>query len=136
MAEDNASAIPKAVTHWEELVGWKMPVTRSFEKNFINGFNQTVISFKYKVHYTYGGTYKGTGAYLSDITVETTDLQIAYGYKFNVTASVPNVINVGTVKDPLAAAELHLDMKIDSLVKHQELSTDFYIQGDGVFKQE
>lgn len=130
----SANALPASVKSWQELTEWRLPVIQDYEKDYKGFFGETVVSIKYRVHYTYGGTLDGKGLYLTDIAVEPADIHVSYGYKVSVTASVPNIVNMGTADDPIAGAELLLDIKVSTLFSNDEVSMDYFIKGDGTIQ--
>lgn len=127
----SANALPQGVKGWQELTGWEEPVIKDFEKDFPGVISSDPVTVKYRVHYTYGGSLDGKGKYLTDISVEPVDIHVGWGYKLTMTASVPNIVNMGTDAEPLAAAELLIDMKVTSIFKSEEVSVDYEIKGDG-----
>jgi len=129
----SVSAVPQGIEEWQQLTGWSMPQVRVYKMNYKNAYGMSVITFSYRVAYTYGGNVNGKGKYLAAVTAEPAVLNVAWGYKFNVAGQVLNVSNAGTSEDPMAGVELRLDWSIDTVVRHMQESTRFYVRGDGLF---
>lgn len=131
---ESANALPKGVTAWQDLAGWKAPQARTFETTFTNAFGMNVVNFQYRLTFTPGGSYRGLGEYLTNVSVEPSDLYVAWGYKFSAQASVPNITNAGTMRAPMAAAEVLVKWTVDTVVNHAEQSASYYVRGDGTFQ--
>jgi len=129
----SVSAIPEGVKTWQELENWSAPQVRVYKMDYKNGYGMKVISFAYRVVYTFGGSVKGQGQYLSAVTIEPATLNVAWGYKFDASGQVLNVSNAGTKELPMAAMEIRLDWSVDTVMKHMQESTRFYVRGDGLF---
>lgn len=128
------SMVPEGVKKWQQLEGWQMPKTKVFSMVYKNGFGGKVVEFSYRVVFSYGGSVNGKGQYLSRIEIEPALLNVAWGYKFNANGEVVNPMNAGTKKDPIAATELRMNWAVNTVMKHSEESTRFYVRGDGLFK--
>jgi len=131
---DTANALPRGIQSWDNLAQWQAPIARIFRSTFVNGYGMNVIDLTYRIHYTHGGSFNGQGHYLTNVSVEPADLSVAWGYKFGMNASVPNITNAGSRSNPIAAAEVLLKWQVDTMVKHEEQSASFYIRGDGGFQ--
>lgn len=129
-----ANALPKGISDWQDLAGWNAPQSRSFETNFKNVYGMNVVTFRYRVTYTAGGSYLGSGKYLTNVSVIPTYVNVAWGFKFDAEASVPNITNAGSAKAPLAAAEVLVTWTVHSVLSHQGESSGYYVRGDGLFQ--
>ncbi len=128
------SLVPEGATKWEQLEQWQMPKTKVYSMNYKNGFGMSVVTFDYRIAFTYGGSVNGKGAYLSQIQIEPALLNVAWGYTFNANGEVVNPTNAGTKANPIAAAELRMNWRVNTVLKHSEESSRFYVRGDGLFK--
>lgn len=128
------SLVPEGATKWEQLERWSMPKTKVYHMVYKNGFGGTVVEFKYRIAFSYGGSVNGKGAYLSRIEIEPALLNVAWGYTFTANGEVVNPMNAGTKKAPIAAAELRMNWRVNTVLKHSEESTRFYVRGDGLFQ--
>jgi hypothetical protein len=130
---DSANALPEGSKSWLNLQGWQAPVARVYRVNYTNVYGMNVVDFSYRVQFTAGGSVGGKGRYLAQVSVMPANLDVAWGYQFNMTASVPTVTNAGTTADPVGAANVVVTWKIDTVMKHSEESQSYYVQGDGKF---
>lgn len=128
------SLLPEGANRWEQLETWEAPQAKVFKNLYKNKFGMTVVEFNYRVVFTPGGSVGGKGKYISRATIEPRDLSVAWGYTFNASGEVPSSTNAGTKLAPIAAMELRMDWTIDTVFKHTEESTLFYVRGDGLFK--
>ena len=128
------SVIPEAAQVWTDLSNWGIPTTRIFRTTYKNIFRMNVIDFTYRITYTMGGQFDGKGKYLSRISIDPSQVKIAWAYSLSVTAEVNNPMNAGSSEDPVAAAEIHVNWNIDTALKHFGTSSIFYVRGDGLFK--
>lgn len=130
---DTANALPRGATGWEILQGWQVPASRLYHYTYENGFGMNVVDFKFRVLYSFGGNVNGKGHYLANVTVVPADLSVAWGYTFNAQATVPSVLNAGTSADPVAAVQMLVSWKIDTIIKHEESTESFDVRGNGMF---
>ena len=132
-----ATALPEGVKGWGSMAGWSRPKGTIYELVAKNAYGGQVVRLRYQVLRTSGGTYKGTGKYLTAVTVEPLLLEVAWGYKVNVENSVPDssVVNVGTSEAPVAAMIAQLAWRVSTPIKDSQGKGIYYLQGDGVFQE-
>ncbi len=126
-----AFALPRGLSCWSDLDGWKVPVTRSFEVAYKNLFGIEVTKFRFRLHYTYGGGHSGVGRYLANVTVIPAELNVVWGYNFNAQVEVEQAVNLGSKENPMAGLELNLKWTIKTVAKESVNSFHFFVQGDG-----
>lgn len=132
-----ATAVPDGITSWTQLQSWSRPRTYTYGFYAENRYGVTVLDVQYKVAYSYGGNYRGKGKYLTGVTVIPEKVDLAWGYKFNMTAQVPDstVVNVGTHADPHAALQLKLNWRVSTPIKSSDGTSVYYIQANGSFAE-
>jgi len=132
-----ATAYPEGVTAASQLAQWSKPRTYTYGFYAENMYGSVMIDCKYKVSFSYGGAYKGNGKYLTAVAVIPTLASVGWGYKFYMSASVPDstVANVGTTDNPLAALQLKLNWKMATVLKEIDGASVYYIQGDGYYDE-
>lgn len=128
-----ANALPSGLSTWSDLNGWMTPKAYVYSVSYKNVFRMTVVRFNFRVAYTPGGSYQGTGRYLTNIHVRPQELYVAWGYKFNAKAMVPSVTNAGTQASPIGGAEVLVEWTIDTVMSHVRGSAGAYVRGDGKF---
>jgi hypothetical protein len=130
---DAANALPEGIRTWQELEGWKTPISKTFRVSYQNGFGSDVVSFTYRVLATHGGSYKGQGQYLTHVTVVPANVEVAWGYTFSANVAIPSITNAGTLLAPVAAAQVQVNWTVDTFLRHTESAHNYYVTGDGEF---
>jgi hypothetical protein len=131
---DAGTATPLGIEHWGQLEGWQVPRHQFHRLSFRNGFGVRVVELVYRVHYTYGGSIEGAGQYLTHLTVVPSEIKVLSGFKLDLRASVPNVINVGSRENPIGAAEFMVRWSLSSVLINRQGSENFFVRGDGRFQ--
>ncbi|MEI7482974.1 MAG: hypothetical protein WCK75_11605 [Elusimicrobiota bacterium] len=132
-----ATAVPQGITAWNQLSEWKRPKSYIYGFYAENLYGAKTIDVKYKVLFTPGGKYKGKGLYLTGVTVIPAATNVSWGYRFSLSAQVPDstIANIGTDIDPVASLQLTSAWKIGTPVKESNGTSVYYIQGDGYFEE-
>lgn len=132
-----ATAYPEGVTSAAQLASWSRPVTYVYGFYAENLYGVTTIDVKYKVTYTYNGNYKGKGKFLTAVSVIPEKTQVSWGYRFHMSANVPDstVANVGSHEDPVAAMQLKLNWTMATALKQFDGTSVYYVEGNGYFKE-
>lgn len=132
-----ATAYPEGVTAATQLAGWSRPKSYVYGFYAENLYGSTTVDVKYKVTFTYNGAYKGKGKYLTAVTVVPEKAQVSWGYRFHMSASVPDstIANVGTDADPIAAMQLKLNWTMASVLKQVDGTSVYYVEGNGYFEE-
>ncbi|MDP2865333.1 MAG: hypothetical protein Q8O90_03730 [Elusimicrobiota bacterium] len=132
-----ATAYPQGITSASQLAQWSRPKSYVYGFYAENLYGSVMVDCKYKATYTYNGSYKGKGKYLTAVTVIPTTISVGWGYRFYMAASVPDstIANVGTDKDPIAAMQLKLSWKMATVLKEVDGTSVYYVQGDGFYEE-
>ncbi|MCM2268130.1 MAG: hypothetical protein NDI60_10210 [Elusimicrobiales bacterium] len=132
-----ATAYPQGITAASQMSQWSKPKTYVYGFYAENMYGGTMIDSKHKVIFSYNGSYKGTGKYLTGVTVVPTVASVSWGYRFHMSATVPDstIANVGTDADPVASMQLKLTWRMASALKEVEGTSVYYIQADGFFEE-
>lgn len=125
------SVIPKLAADWTDLERWSNPESRVFKISYKNGFGSEVVRFSFRVVYLFGGRFNGKGKYLGNVSVIPMDTYVAWGYTLNSRAEFPIVVNVGTLADPVAAAQLDITWEVETVMKKSRESASYFVRGDG-----
>ncbi len=128
---DRASALPQGSKSWAQYENWSNPASSVYKVTYSNGFGMDVVTFSFRVVYTYGGQLNGKGKFLANVTVIPKDTSVAWGYTFNASTSIPEVVNVGTKVNPIAGMELDVNWVVKTAVKESRDSAAYFIRGDG-----
>lgn len=132
-----ASALPRGLEHWSQLTGWTPPKGVLYRLTAKNLYGMKMVDVQYSVQRTYGGGYKGKGKYLTAVTVLPLEVNVGSGYRFDLSASVPDssIINVGTEEDPIAAMSPVLTWRIRTVLKDSQGRSMYHVRGDGRFSE-
>jgi hypothetical protein len=128
-----ANALPSGVRDWTDLQGWKAPRAYLYETTYQNFYGMDVVKFSYRVVYTYGGNIDGKGAYLAQVSVQPAKIDVMWGYTFDADVTVPSVTNAGTRENPVGAAQLVINWKVNTVLKDTRTSQAYYMTGLGEF---
>ncbi len=128
---DRASALPQGSKSWAQYENWSNPASSVYKITYNNGYGMNVVTFSFRVVYTYGGQLNGKGRFLANVTVIPKDTTVAWGYTFNASTQIPEVVNVGTKVNPVAGMELDVNWVVKTAVKESRSSAAYFIRGDG-----
>lgn len=136
MKTDSANALPTGVRSMNDLAGWQAPKYKVYNVNYSNVYGINVVSFTYRVMFISGGSVNGKGQYVGYAAAEPLDVNVLWGFHFNVQASVPQVYFMGTKDSPVAAMNLSIKWTVDPIlgIQHQEVTQNYLVTGAGVFQ--
>jgi hypothetical protein len=114
---------------------WFPPVKRSYSMVYKNGYGMEVVQFKYSVIYSYGGSFRGRGMYLTGVQIIPESVRTAFGFDFEATMKLGGIQNQGSKYSPVAGATILMEYSVSSLVRTLLNVDSFFISGDGRFKK-
>ena len=79
----------------------------------------------------YGGSYDGKGKYITHAMFQPKKINVAWGFRFDAVATVPQVVNQGTKAAPIAALQMNMNWKVTTALKNMQQGEVFYINGLG-----
>lgn len=132
------SVLPRLGSEFVEILDtedWKAPKKFTYKIAFKNYWNMEVVSFRYSVIYSYGGTYNGTGAYLTAAQIVPERVMTMFGFDFTATMKLNGVQNHGSRENPVAGAILTMQYTVNSFMAAILKSESYHITGRGGFKQ-
>jgi hypothetical protein len=112
---------------------WRTPRRHTYEAVYENLFGMEVVSFRYSVIYSWGGTFEGTGAYLTAAQIVPERVNTLFGYDFTATMKLGGIQNNGTRTNPVAAATLLMEYTVSTVMKTSHEVDSFHITGRGGF---
>lgn len=132
-----ATAYPQGVTSAAQMAGWSRPKSYTYSFYAENLYGMTMIDCTYKMSFTYGGSYKGKGKFLTGVAVIPSKVTAGWGYKFYMNAAVPDstIANVGTDTDPVAAMQMKLSWTMQTVLKEVDGASIYYVEGNGYFEE-
>ncbi|MBI4351765.1 MAG: hypothetical protein HY550_10015 [Elusimicrobia bacterium] len=134
---DYSNAVPAAATHWTQLTGWQGPESKLYTFKADNVGGLPAVTAAYKVHYVWGGSFRGKGKYLTGVTIEPVSITTAWGCKLDVDADVPDasIVNVGSAEAPLAQMDVRINWHLKTFTQHIEHESVYRVRGDGALQE-
>jgi len=117
-----------------DLEGFSIPEEKNFQAKIVNGLGKAVVDFRYKVIYSYGGSFNSTGKYLTNVMIVPTYVATTHGWDFNAAMRLSGVMNHGTKADPVAGALLVIKYQMNSWSSAFERNDTVHITGNGEVK--
>lgn len=114
-----------------DLSEWKQPLVKKYRVATKNYLGMKPASFDFMLIFSYGGTNRGKGRYISGAEVRASSVNVSWGYNLDVQTKVKSIINEGKWDDPVAGVTLSLDYKISTILQEKRDSKTFYINGLG-----
>lgn len=127
---DYASALPKGVTAATDLAGFSEPQAKSFRLRGENVFGLDVYDVTYTLVHQFHGAYRGIGAYLANVGVVASEVDVMWGYKIDLAVVRTTPVNAGTDAAPVAALGLELELTVRTPLQHQTHTLLYYFRGD------
>ncbi len=114
---------------------WRAPVKRTYQIVYENLYGIDVVTFRYSVIYSYGGSYDGKGAYLTAVQIIPETVRTLFGFDFTATMKLGGIINQGTKANPNAGATLLMEYTVSSVMVANNQVDTFFVNGRGGFKK-
>ncbi len=132
------SVIPKEGGSYIDIFdteNWSMPRKNTYEIIYKNYFGMEVVKYRYSVIFSYGGSYKGKGAYLTAAQIVPESINTLYGYTFSATMKLNGITNHGTKDSPIAGAIMAMEYTVETVLQASLETDSYHITGRGGFKQ-
>ena len=157
-----ASAIPGFSFNWGNITGWKGPKEIIYSYKVTNRMGIDVINIKYKVSFFYGGTEDGgssamsastfaqtsagrtpakepakdetKGVYITNFTVQPVEINIMWGWKFDLSVKMSDPMNIGTKLHPVAYLQSDLNWILSTPLSTKGGTWTYGVDGAGNFK--
>lgn len=126
---DSANALPKGLTCWSDLSGWKAPQSRVYSIQYENALGMTIVDYTYRVTFTAGGSADGVGKYIANATFQPANVSVGWGFQLDANAVVPSVFNTGTKKNPVAGMQMNMEWKVTSPLSHEQATETYFVSG-------
>jgi hypothetical protein len=130
-----ASALPREYAYFTDMENWRGPQTIHYQMVAKNTYGMKVVKVEYTVQYNWGGTYKGKGKYLTNVTVIPNEVQAAWGFTVNMEAQVPVILNFGTEEEPLAGLQVVVLHQIRTVLLDRIEARSYVVKGDGSYQE-
>jgi hypothetical protein len=117
-----------------ELEGFSVPVERNFTTKITNGAGKEVVRFDYTVIYSFGGSYRGAGRYLTNVMIVPKNIKTTFGWDFNATMKLNGIMNHGSKEQPVAGAMVAIKYQMSSWSVSFERNDVIHVTGNGELK--
>jgi hypothetical protein len=114
-----------------QMATWSAPKVKSFRISFKNGYNSEVVGFTYTIYFQFNGSYKNTGKYITNLKVQASEINVAWGFNFDATSELVGIANVGTMESPIASATMQISYIVKGLLNESRHIQGFYVDGSG-----
>lgn len=114
-----------------ELAGWRAPKVKKYSVRARNYLGMTPASFDFMLMYSYGGKYRGKGAYITGAQIKPTSVNVAWGYSLDANFKVQSIVNQGSDANPVAGAVLMIDYRIKTVLMDRTNNASYFINGRG-----
>lgn len=128
---DALGVVPKGITDWSELAGWKAPATKVFAISMSNIFKRKVVDLRLKVSTVYGGSYRNTGSYLSNVTMIPTFVKAGWGITLDLWTEAREPVNIGSPRSPVAGLGMDIRYRVKTIVSDISGVQDVFVGGNG-----
>lgn len=114
-----------------DMEGFGIPEERNFKASIKNGAGTEVVRFDYTLVYSYGGSYNGSGYYLSNVMIIPKSIKTTHGWDFSATMSLSGIMNHGSRANPVAGAMVTIKYKMNSWRAAFERNDTIHVTGKG-----
>ena len=125
-----ANAIPECVKSSSELERFSDLQSRSFRMHAKNWFGSTVYDVTYTLLHRFGGSYKGRGQFLENVTVLPSKVSALWGYTVNMNVTNVSAVNVGTTDSPIGSVLMDMNFSVSTVFKAHQVRSVFQFRGD------
>jgi len=131
---DYTGAIPKSVSTWTKMTGWKNIEKGPYNIRWINGFNTETVRINFKWSGSYGGSYNNKGKYVTQAGPVVGSVHVAWGYTVDVDVMAFNPLNVGTEENPIGQIDIELKSRMFTILNDSMNNCRVRFVGNGIIK--
>lgn len=114
-----------------DLEGFSLPLERSFRTSIKNANGKEVVRFDYQIIYSYGGSYNGSGNYLTGVMIVPKNIETSWGWEFDASMKLHSMMNHGTVDNHIAGAMVTIKYNVSGWTKSVERNDTIHVTGTG-----
>lgn len=132
------SVIPKENGSYVDIMdteGWKLPSKRTYKITYENLYGMDVVTFRYSVIFSYGGSYNNKGAYITAAQIVPESVSVSWGYDFDATMKLSGIQNHGTKAYPIAGAVMQMQYTVSTILKSDKTVDSYHVTGHGGFRE-
>lgn len=128
---DTWSVLPTGIRSPFELNSWKKSGLTGWVITYTNLYGFDVVDVAFVTSFAYGGQKEDKGAFLANVAMIPTNVDVAWGYTVNMTTEAMEAINVGTKESPIAGLGYSAELKVETIFKKSLLTFAFNVNGKG-----
>lgn len=117
-----------------DMEGFSFPVEKSYVASIKDKTGKEAVKFNYKVIYSYGGSYNGTGKWLTNVIIVPGSVTTRYGWDFNATMKLSGIMNHGSKADPVAGVMVTIKYQMNTWSAAYERNDTIHLTGRGELK--
>jgi hypothetical protein len=126
-----ASVVPGGITNWTQLTKSMRPIVKVYRVKFKTIFGKDAGGFDYRIVLIAGGTYRGKGKYIGQVSAAPTGTNLHLDRSVNIKFEVLNPINYGTEEDPVAGIQMQVLWDSPTTTRDVMSSAEYFIYGTG-----
>ncbi len=126
--------LTKEVVSPFDLENFSMPTEQNYKAVVTNSRGKEVVVFKYKVVYSYGGSYNESGKYLTNVIIIPSEVKTSFGWDFSAKMQMTGIYNHGSKANPVAGVLVTMKYQMNSWLKAFERNDTIHITGAGQVK--
>ena len=128
---DTWSVLPTGIRSPFELNSWKKSGLSGWVVTYTNLYGFDVVDVAFVTSFAYAGQKDEAGAYLANVAMIPTNVDVAWGYTVNMTTEAMEAINEGSKESPIASLGYSAELKVETLFKKSLLTFAFNVNGQG-----
>jgi len=117
-----------------DMEGFSFPVEKMITAKLKSPLGKEVVTFQYKIIYSYGGSYNGRGKYLTGINIIPAKVTAGWNWVLNSSMKLSGMMNHGTRENPVVGAMITVKYNMTNLTRGVERNDTIYISADGSMK--
>jgi hypothetical protein len=117
-----------------DMENFSFPTEKKYVTVVKNGAGKEVVRFEYMVIFSYGGSYNGSGKYITGANIIPVSVKTNYGWDFSATMKLSGIMNHGSRSNPVAGAMLTVKYQMNAWSNSFERNDTIHITGDGRIK--
>ena len=138
---DVIHVVPAGIADWRGLSNWHAgPAFKIYNVQVTSKIRGVVADIRLKLTTNYGGAYQKMGQYIANLVMVPTKVEVKWNVDLDVWSEAGTPINIASAENPMAGIPFVMTYKAHFKYgvgkKVVEGSKDYFVQGDGVIKEE
>lgn len=114
-----------------ELTDWYAPKIKKYNVTYKNLYGSKVVNFSFVIVSQAGGKFNGKGAYLTNVALRASSVDVSWGYTVNAESELLGISNTGSKENPVAGATLRLSYNVKTVLKESKVEDYYFVDGLG-----